>query len=250
MKIVAQDRIPDEQESRVEVYKSAIRKNFRFLKETDKLDDLFFKSITLADGQGFLLPISKLHADDGDLIKKLAEWRAENAFAYPSQFQVTVEGTTNWLISRVLEVEDRLLFLLTDKHGYAIGHLGLANALNNNMEIEIDNVLRGMKKIYPGIMTNAMKRLINWVEETIKPDSLFLRVLYDNKRAIKFYRNLGFKDDKLLPLRKYEDRDSIYYREITNEDNSPPDKYFLRMVYTREKNFDRSEIIDAKRFNQ
>ena len=108
----------------VEVYKQAVRKNFSFLKQTMQLDDLFAKSIPLAHGAGFLVPVCELHATDDGLIAKLAQWRAENAFAYPTQFPVTIAGTTSWLRSKLLDVEDRILFLVLDRYGNPIGHLG------------------------------------------------------------------------------------------------------------------------------
>ncbi len=99
---------------RIRVFHEAVEKTFRFLKETERLDDLFAKSVALAGGKGYLLPVCELHAGDAPLIRLLAEWREKNAFAYPSQFPVTYESTLVWLRSRVLGVEDRLLFLVLD----------------------------------------------------------------------------------------------------------------------------------------
>src|SRR5438045_1358828 len=102
----------------IDNYKKAIRNYFSFLKNTDRLDDLHTKSIALKDNMGFLIPVCKLHATDEKLIKKFAEWRQLNTRYFPSQFTVTLEGTSNWLRKGVLEVEDRILFLVVDKHGH------------------------------------------------------------------------------------------------------------------------------------
>lgn len=227
----------------IEIYKQAVRENFFFLKQTTRLDDLFVKSIPLADGKGFLLPLCKLHVTDDGLITKLAQWRADNAFAYPTQFPVTVAGTTSWLRSKLLDVEDRILFIVLDRHGNTIGHLGLANAINDERKVEIDNVVRGIKGVQPGIMSIAMRALLDWVKETIGSSVVCLRVLSDNFDAIKFYRNLSFNDDQLEPLRRHEEGERVEYRPLAENDHNEPDKYFLRMVYSPDRMSDTSEMI-------
>jgi perosamine synthetase len=227
----------------IDIYNQAVRKNFSFLKQTTFLDDLFVKSIPLALGKGFLVPVCELHLTDDRLIAKLAQWRAENAFAYPSQFPVTIDGTASWLRSKVLDVEDRILFLVLDRHGHTIGHLGFANAINNKGELEVDNVVRGVKDDQPGIMSAAMKTLLSWVEEILRPSIIYLKVFSDNYFAINFYHKLGFKDDQLIPLRRHEEEDAIYYRPLTDLDYAEPDKHFLQMVYSPEKQVDCSKMI-------
>lgn len=227
----------------IETYQQAVRSNFSFLKQTSRLDDLFAKSIPLADGAGGLLPICELHATDKELIKKLAQWREENFFAYPTQFPVTIEGTTSWLRSKLLDVEDRILFLVLDKYGAAVGHLGYANSLNEQGEMEIDNVVRGLKEATPGIMSHAMRALVDWAEEMIGPRSIFLRVFSDNEHAVEFYRKLDFKDDQLLPLRRHEQGNTIQFDPVAEGDEAEPDKHYLRMVYAPGRDFQPTEMI-------
>src|SRR5205807_2084271 len=81
---------------------------------------------------------------DEDLVARLACWRRESASAFPSRFAVTDAGTARWLRDRVLDVDDRLLFLVVDRRGHAVGHLGLANAVNDDAAMELDNVVRGV----------------------------------------------------------------------------------------------------------
>ena len=227
----------------VQVYNGAVRKNFSFLKQTMRLDDLFAKSILLPQGEGFLVPVSELHMTDDGLIAKLAQWRAENSSAFPTQFPVTITGTTSWLRSKVLDVEDRILFLVLDKHGNCVGHLGFSNAINDKLEIEVDNVVRGFKNAQPGIMSSAMKAILKWAEETICPSTIYLRVLSDNQHAINFYRKLEFSDDLMLPLRRHEEGDSISYLPLAEDDRALPDRHFLRMIYSPAFKVDTSKII-------
>ncbi len=232
-----------ESQRTIETFKRAVRNNFAFLKQTSRLDDLWAKSIPLKGDNGYLIPVCELHTRDANLVTKLAEWRAENAFAYPSQFPVTIEGTANWLRVKLLDVEDRLLFLVLDKHGEAIGHLGYANSVNDKGEMEIDNVVRGVQDVQPGIMNLAMEAVLNWAEEIIGPQRIYLRVFSDNEHAINFYRKLGFIDDAMLPLRKHVEGNEVYYRSVAQDDLAEPDKYFLRMVFAPQRVVNGSELI-------
>ncbi len=227
----------------IATYKQAVRRTFSFLKQTERLDDLFAKSIPVGDSEGFLVPVCELHSADKGLIATLAQWREENTFAFPSQFPVTTAGTALWLRSKLLDVEDRILFLVVDRHGNRIGHLGLANAVNDQAAAEIDNVIRGVKSAQPGIMTKAMKALLNWAQENMAPRLIFLRVFSDNDNAIGFYHKLGFKDDRLLPLRQRKQGDTIIYDLVAEDDSAPPDKHFLRMTYEPSRTVNGSEMI-------
>ena len=219
----------DTVERTVEVYKAGVKRAFGFLKETSRLDDLYVKSVPLDDGAGYLLPVCELHASDQRLISLLSAWRAENSFAFPSQFPVTDEGTARWLRANLLDVDDRLLFLVVDPFGREVGHLGFANAINDTREVEVDNVVRGARGSAPGIMSAAMRALVRFAEETLQPESIFLRVFDDNTHAIDFYRRLGFADGGLLPLRRHAEGDAVFYRPCDDGEETAPDKRFLRM---------------------
>lgn len=216
-------------------YNERVRKNFSILKDIYRLDILFSKCISLDNDQGFLLPVCKLHTTDKSLIELFSKWRTENSFAFFSQFKVTISGTSNWLQSQIINCNDRILFLLIDKYGNRIGHLGFANSINDKEEMEIDSVLRGAKGAEKGIMSNAVNALINWAQETIMPRVIFLNVFSDNEKTIKFYKGVGFKINKKIPLRKCVEHDRIVYKPAEEDDNREPDKFALRMIYVLNK---------------
>jgi perosamine synthetase len=213
------------------VYRNAVETNFRFLKQTRTLDQAQAISLPLPETGGYLMPVCELHSDDTHLISTFSAWRRENMFAFPSQFPVTDAGTSAWLRKRLLDVPDRLLFLVLEKHGRPVGHLGYANCLNDQCAMEIDNVVRGVKGIHAEIMSEAMRTVLKWAEEVIGPHSIFLRVFQDNAHSVAFYRRLGFHDGEVIPLRKQVEGDSIVYAPIRQGDTAVPDKCFLRMEY-------------------
>jgi perosamine synthetase len=230
-------------ERAVEVYKQAIKKEFAFLKKTLNLDDLLAKSVPLAEKQGYLVPVCELHTTDEQLINQFAQWRSENSAVYPSQFKVTVEGTKKWLTNNLLNVEDRILFLVLDRYGNRIGHLGFANGINNNYELELDNVVPIVQGVEPEIMANSVKTLLNWAKDTLGCRRFCLKTFKDNQKAIAFYQKLGFKDEQLIPLRRHEEGENIYYRPLDEPDQAEPDQYFLRMIYASKIIIDGSETI-------
>ena len=225
------------------IFRTGVKKTFSFLKDTTRFDDLFAKGIPLKNDEGFLVPISELHAVDESLIKDMSKWRSDNSYVYPTQFTVTEEGTKKWLRSQVLDNPSRILFLLVDNFSNRIGHLGYANCLNDNAEMEIDNVVRGVGNICPGIMTNAMQVLLDWADEKLLPRKIYLKVFDDNNKAIAFYEKLGFKPEEKIPLRKKESDDKIEFVPLGKDDNATPDKFFLQMIYSPDRKVDTSKTI-------
>lgn len=226
-----------------EVYLRAVESTFAFLKATACFDELLARSIPLDAGRGFLLPVCELHASDEPLIADLAAWREAHQDAFPTRFPVTLDGTASWLRTGLLDVPDRMLFIVVDAHGYRVGHVGLAGALNDARHVEIDNVVRGVANVCPGIMSHALQALLGWTEEHLAPASTSLRVFRDNAHAIAFYRRLGFVDDELLPLRRRESGTSVAYEPLQAADRAEPDAFFLRMAYQPHRSVDPSEMI-------
>ncbi len=212
-------------------YQCAIKNYFSFLKNTSQLDELFNKSIPLKNNLGYLIPVCKLHINDGELIKKFANWREKHSMSFPTQFKVTEEGTATWLEKGVLNVEDRILFLVVNPQGYPVGHLGFANCLNEARLMEVDNVVRGIENTSPGIMRAAMEKIIDWAEEYFAPEEIILRVFNDNLHAIEFYKDLGFVAGELIPLKKHEENKNIIFKAI-EKNEAPADKHFLVMHYS------------------
>lgn len=212
----------------VRAYQALVQSEFASLKSIGRFDELFARSIRLADNKGYLLCVSELHTGDELLIAALAKWRRE-ATTFHNKFNVTFESTQRWLRKLLLDVPDRILFLVLNRYGYPIGHLGFANALNNECLMEFDNVIRGVPRQDAGLMGLATKALLFWAHETFKPTGFYLRTLDDNEHAISFYSKLGFKLDGKQPLRRIESNGEINHLPLAEGDTNPPDRYFTCM---------------------
>ncbi len=217
----------DDLTRRIEVHREAVTAEFAFMKSAATLEELVARAVPLAGGAGMLVPVSELHAGDERLIDTLGRWRERSAFAFPTQFPVTRAGTAAWLRRGVLDVADRILFLVQDRFGHTVGHLGFAGADNAGRALEIDNVVRGEPDVQPGLMGAALAGLIDWAEDCFRPARIHLRVFADNDHAVAFYRRHGFRETGRTPLRREADGDAVRY--VSAPEDGPVDRWFLCM---------------------
>lgn len=219
-------RTPEAPDRRVTAHFADVERAVAFMKGARCPAEAFVRALPLSDERECLLPICRFHTEDEGLLLTLATWREASADAFPTQFAVTLDGTRSWLADRVLAVPDRLLFLVLDRLGTPVGHIGIANAANERAEVEIDNVVRGLAEP-TGIMSRALQALLGWIDDAIAPDAVFLRVFADNQHAISFYERNGFLATGEMPLRRHEEGGAVAYRPLT--DDAEPDRVFLRM---------------------
>jgi RimJ/RimL family protein N-acetyltransferase len=184
---------------------------------------------------GFLHPVSRHLGQEKDkYVELLTKWREENWRAYPTVFKVTGAGTEKWIQSQLIDREDRILFVIIGLDNEIVGHLGLSNFDFHRQWAEIDNVVRGVSDYVPGIMTMALKAIINWSFEELKLMGLCLRVFSDNSRAIKLYERCGFEGVKEIPLHKVVDGEVVKYEEIQEGEGLSVDRIFLLMELDKE----------------
>lgn len=213
-------------------YRRTVLREFAALKSITRLDEALCRSLRLPDGRGSLMCVGELHADDDATIDTLARFRA-GVTTFPGTFRVTYAGTKRWLRSGLLDVPDRILFLVLGPAGQTLGHLGFAHADNPDRRMEVDNVIRGVPRTMPGIMADAMMMLTEWADSSFGPSEIHLRVLEDNGHAIRFYEQLGFVRVGREPLRRREDDGEVRYVPLTPDDDAPADRFYACMRLDR-----------------
>ena len=163
--------------------------------------------------------------DTTNLIPLLAKWRAENNFAFSNQPKVTNEGTSFWYDKFLIDIKDRILFIIKSSDGKPVGHLGLWTFDYENKNCELDNLIGG-EKISPGLMVFASQELIKWTYKNLDISRLFGRILKENTTAIKFWELMGFNVVREIPMAKMERNDMLgCWEEIKPGDNRRADKY-------------------------
>jgi perosamine synthetase len=223
-------------------YYHSVTKIFHFLKKQESIKDAYLNAIPI-DDEGFLLPLCKCHLDDTALIQKLTNWRNENVSVYPTQFNASFESTKNWLVNGLLDVEDRILFLVVNKYGQTIGHIGFNNCHNDQLMLEVDNVIRGERSICKGLFGKALNCMLTWARKTINCKGFILRVMDDNPQAIKFYEKNNFVQKEKIPLVKDSEDKIVKYRYASPNEN--PDKNFILMEFIAPNYCGKSMILTA-----
>ena len=209
-------------------FEERVRTVFAELKSLKRYDQLINASIPLDGDSGYLVCVSEFHINDDVVISLLSKWR-EEATTFHSKFEVTHEGTRKWLRSLLLDIPDKILFLVLDRYGRPVGHLGFAGACNPERIFELDNVIRGEHGCAPGIMEKATIALFQWARDTFSPRKFFLRTLDDNSHAINFYSKLGFREQDKQPLRRINHEAGFNHVPVESGDNELPDKFFIGM---------------------
>jgi len=181
---------------------------------------------------GFLKPVTfhyKLISPE--YISLFSQWRKDNPIGFATIFEITDQRTEYWLDQILLKREDRILFVVLSLTGEPIGHLGYSSFNFEEKSCEIDNVVRGVKNGYEGIMSKALKSIILWGKNTLKLDTIYLRVLADNIHAINFYERNSFKKQFDIPLYKIVQKDETKWIESKSDEAEKPDRYYTFMKF-------------------
>jgi perosamine synthetase len=219
-------------DGRPKAFREKVCQTYAFLKSAHTVQSVADRRLPLAGHEGDLVPLCEYHAKDRGLIADLAAWRRINNWAYPTQFQATYESTASWLRTQVLDVEDRIMFLVSDRPtGTVVGHIGFAQAQEEEKSVKLDNCMRGLKSGYPGIMSSAMRSLISWAERCLGAEEIRVPVFQDNVHMLAFLNRRGFQKAKVLALRRHVEPGRVCYRPIADDDPAPPDKYHQWMIY-------------------
>ncbi|MFM2015886.1 MAG: hypothetical protein RIQ51_1376 [Bacteroidota bacterium] len=225
-----------------DTYSKAVAENFNFAKTAETIQHAYLRAIKI-DDHGYLLPLSRAHLGDDELLQKITDWRNANVTVYPTQFVATLESTKAWVKDRLLDVPDRILFLVTDNAGQVIGHLGFNGCINQERYFEIDNVVRGLPNVNPGLFSKAIHSLIEWARKTVNLEGFFLRVMEDNDKAIKFYQRNSFVEEIRIPLVRESNGQFVTYREANPGEIKVKD--FIRMKYVDQRKVGESMILTA-----
>lgn len=168
-------------------------------------------------------------------VELLSKWRIENPSISTGSFEVTTERTEKWLDNHVVNKPDRILFLIMGLDGQPLGHIGFASFSFEEKGCEVDAVLRGVKGVYPGLMTHAMAALIRWGISELKLEKITLKVFSDNHSALRFYENFGFNYVQSIPLVKITMPGEVKWEIATQGIDEPAERYYTEMQLDLEK---------------
>jgi len=180
------------------------------------------------------IPVTIMPCDLSDeTIHLLTDWREKYSDFFASKFIVSENRTKQWLEKNYIYKNDQILFLLII-NGKKIGHIGITNYDKNKNCSEIDNVLRGDRENFPGIMKVVLMKILKIGFDELFLDKFILKVFHDNKKAISLYKTCGFILIDSIPLEKILTSDG-WYLSPTTKNNVFNEKYHDIMQITKEQ---------------
>lgn len=215
-------------------YQEFIKSTFDSYKCKNKYDIL--KSLPVYNSEDELIAyLRPITADYRKTIKNcaqlLGDWRELNPSISASTFKITVERTEKWLDNLIIGRDDRLLFMIQTLNGEYLGHVGYSSFDYDSRTAEIDSILRGVKGVYPGIMTHCLRTLLWWGKEVIKLENIELSTEDDNEKSKALYARSGFSIIKRKPLVKVVKEDEVRWDPAEDPNMEDAERYFIVMRY-------------------
>ena len=210
----------------LEVFKKSVISNFKFLKSSQNIKEVYLKSIPIGD-LGFLLPLSIVHLNDLHLMQKLFFWNNANPIIVSSRLNFDIEDISEWVRNEVLNVEDRIIFLIGNNEGQICGQISIDNC--HSGQFEINDVLKCNPESSKEMILSALLSLFEWFRKTTNADSFSLRVMEGDIDEIQFYEKNNFIKTEKIPLVKETKNNVLSYRQADETEN--PDKFFIKMTW-------------------
>lgn len=206
------------------------------IREYKCLDDYgILKCVCVRNQEGkvvaYLRPITEnVDADMPEWITLLTKWRIENPSLSDNEFVPTEERTKRWLKNSIINSDDKILFMILDVTGRALGHIGLCDFDYEHRRGVVYSVLRGVSGVSAGLMEMSLRCLIEWSSNELGIESFELTTQKTNVKAIRLYEKVGFEITETIPLKKIVLEDEI--RWVPDIDNgAKTEKYRVRMEY-------------------
>jgi perosamine synthetase len=184
------------------------------------------------DGEniGYLKPLTRDDIEDADSIKLLSNWRRDSQIWFPTQFNVTEEGTKKWLQSLIENQADRVLYFVCTPDGDKVGHVGFYRFDYQAKSCELDNIVRGQQGVAKGIMEEACRTLIEDGRHKYGLKDIYLRVFSDNEKAVRLYERLNFEEIQRVPMfRQDEPNGNVTWMPYMKSPYEKIERYFTTM---------------------
>lgn len=179
---------------------------------------------------GYLKPITKSIVLNDFIIKKLTKWRNNSMQFFMTQFNATFERTKNWLNKTVLSDNTRVLFIIYDSSGKAIGNYGFARL--NEYSAEIDNLIRGETEGHPQLIYYTEVALIKWIFSNLRIEKITGNIFTDNIIPLLIHKEVGFIIREKYPLYKKVINNEIKWIKGKTGESSSENKYLYEIVIT------------------
>lgn len=158
-------------------------------------------------------------------LELLSEWRNRHVKSFLTEFVAHPARTGAWLSGPVHENDGKILFMVESLDGVRLGHIGLAFIDWDSGYGEADAIVRG-GEAPPGLMKLALQTALRWARDQLGLTRLGVRVRSDNS-ALEFYRKVGFRETKRVPLASATQADGIVWTEDPSLGQAEPSLVYM-----------------------
>jgi RimJ/RimL family protein N-acetyltransferase len=184
-------------------------------------------SIPIQNAPGLRLRmVSTIDPLEEDVIR-LTNWRNHNVHSFLTEFEATPQRTRNWLTQAVGNDLSRILFMVEEVGHLPLGYIGLAFIDYSAHSAEADSVVRG-EPGHPGIMSTALRALIDWAYRMLEIKQVGVRVLADNP-AVAFYQKFGFREVRQEVLELERSSGMTIWKPTSHIDNRENTRRLIHM---------------------
>lgn len=177
--------------------------------------------------QIFLRTVSMNMPGIDQFIAQATAWRNAQSGGFFSEFVATEERTRLWLQTAIENNPTRILFLIENHQGLALGHLSLRYD-STEETFEVEHILRG-EQVGKGCMTTALSALCAWTFRVFPVTYIFLRSFADNSRALALYKRCGFEEAARWTVFRQENDGDIVWRSIIPAPEHVPQRVVVCM---------------------
>lgn len=224
----------------IEIFNSAVKSQFAFLKHDNSILDSMIKSIPI-ENFGFLAPINYGHAENEKFLDLLTQ--SKNIFlnnSYKKVIQKFKLAKKN-LVSSILESDGSILFAIYENNGNIVGFIGFDDCINEFQNFKINYFAKVQDNTAQDIICPAIHSLLEWARTTFNVETFNLSVRNDDENALKFFKESGFRDVKEKAVENEATCDS--FTNMVNMDST--NNSYSELIYENTKEIGESMILTA-----
>jgi len=202
------------------------------LKQIKNLGDIDFVKFNIGD----TVATFRVVDDSDETVKLLSKWRDRYFDAFYDKFKVTEERTKTWVHKQVLDLPDRILFMII-LNGQKVAHMGTYRYDEHDNSAELDNILRGVRGNYPGLMEKGEIALSKLMFEDLKLSKVKVSMWSDNYKSVNLHASkIGGVVTSNRPFKRIFTGDGWRWKETNpNSESEYGERYELLMEMTPER---------------
>ena len=202
------------------------------LKQLKNLGDIDFVKFNIGDA----VATFRIVDDSDETVKLLSKWRDKYFDAFYDKFKVTEERTKIWVHKHVLDLPDRILFMIII-NGQKVAHVGVYRYDEHDNSAELDNYLRGERGSYPGLMEKAELALLKLMFEYLKLSKAKVSMFSDNFKIVNLHASkIGCLAVGNRPFKRVFTDDGWKWEKTNlNSESEYGERYELLMEITPEQ---------------